>query len=155
MRCSVIVGKPAELTSWLFEQDRDALFEVRERKRRRSLTQNAYYWSLLNQLARKLRMPDSEVHGRMLRDYGEAEVFSAREDVPLRGYFRYFDVIGEGTANGKRFKHIRAYKGSSEMNSTEFSHLLDGMRQECEAQGIPVMTPEETASLKFVEGDAL
>lgn len=149
-----VVGHPQELVTWLFSQDRDALFEVKERKRQRSLTQNAYYWALLNQLARKLSMPDSEVHLNMLREYGVAEVFSVREDVPVEGYLRYFDIIGTGIANGRVFKHVRAYKGSSEMDSTEFSHLLDGMRQECEAQGIPVMTPEEVARLKWIEGAA-
>lgn len=149
-----MIGKPQEIIGWLFRQDRDKLFEVKERKRKRSLTQNAYYWVLLNQLARALDYPDSEVHGYMLREYGVCQVFSVREDVPIEGYFRYYDVIGRGMANGQWFKHIKAYKGSSEMNSTEFTHLLNGLREECVAQGIQVMTPAEIAQLTYVEGVA-
>lgn len=148
----MIVGTAQTLVQWLFEQPHDRLYEIRERRKGRSLTQNAYYWSLLNQLAREVGLSDTEVHGRMLRDYGTAEVFSVRDDVPVDGYFRYYDVIGHGWANGRLFKHIRVYKGSSEMDSKEFSRLIDGMRQECEQVGIPVMTPEEVASLRFVEG---
>lgn len=144
-----MIGTAQEIITWLFEQDREALFEVKPRKRKRSLTQNAYYWVLLNQLARKLGMPDSEVHKNMLREYGVADVFSAREDVPLSGYFKYYDIIGQGELQGKTYNHVKVYKGSSNMDSTEFSHLLDGMRQECEAQGIVVLTPEETARMEF------
>lgn len=142
---SGMVGTPQRIIEWLFDQPRDALFEVKERKDARSLAQNAYYWSLLGQLAGKLRMPNSEVHRHMLREYGVADVFTVREDVPLGGYFRYFDVIGHGTMNGRDYSHVRVYKGSSEMDSAEFSRLLDGMRQECEAQGIVTLTPEEQA----------
>ena len=145
-----MIGHPKELISWLLDQPADSVFTVKERKRKRSLTQNAYYWSLLNQLARVLGYPDDEVHRTMLATYGVCEVFSVREDVPLKGYFRYYDVIGTGQVNGRLFKHVRVWKGSSEMDSKEFSHLLDGMRQECQAQGIPVMTPEETAQLKWI-----
>ncbi|MBQ9041466.1 MAG: hypothetical protein IJ111_01460 [Eggerthellaceae bacterium] len=149
-----MIGKPQEIITWLFSQDREKLYEVKERKKGRSLTQNAYYWVLLNQLARKLGYSDTDVHGYMLREYGVCEVFSVRSDVPIEGYFRYYDVIGTGYVNGKEFKHVKVYKGSSEMDSAEFSHLLDGMRQECEAQGLPVMTPEEIARMKFVEAAA-
>ena len=146
-----MLGTAQEIIAWLFEQDREKVFEIKERKRKRSLTQNAYYWALLNQLARKLSMPDSEVHKNMLRDYGVADVFSARDDVPLEGYFRYFDVIGHGELNGKNYTHVKVYKGSSRMNSTEFSHLLDGMRQECEQQGIVTLTPDEIARMEYIE----
>lgn len=149
-----MVGTPSTLVQWLFEQPHDKLYEIKERRMGRSLTQNAYYWVLLNQLARAIGAPDTELHKHMLRDYGVAEVFSVRDDVPVEGYFRYYDVIGHGWANGQLFKHIRVYKGSSEMDSREFSRLIDGMRQECEQVGIPVMTPEEIASLRFVEGAA-
>lgn len=153
-----MIGTAIEVTRWVEEQaaerGADALFEVKPRTKARSLTQNAYYWSMLNDLARVLRMPDSEVHGRMLRDYGASVDFSVRADVPVEGYFRYFDIVGYGFIDGAWYRTVRAYKGSSEMDSAEFSRLIDGMRQECEAQGIAVMTPAEIARLRFVEGAA-
>ena len=39
------------------------------------------------------------------------------------------------------------------MDSAEFSRLIDGAREECEAQGISVLTREEIARLKYVEGE--
>lgn len=144
-------GTIFECIAWLTNQDSDKQYEVREVKRCRSLTQNAYYWVMLNKLAAKLRMPDHEVHFNMLRDYGVHEVFSVLDEVPISSYFKYYEIIGKGTANGKLFKHVRVYKGSSKMDSSEFSRLIDGMREECVLQGIDVATPQEIARMKWVE----
>ena len=146
-------GTVFECISWLASQDPNGTYEVSEAKSKkpRSLTQNAYYWVMLNKLAAKLRMPDSEVHINMLREYGVHDVFSILEDVPIDGYFKYYDIIGTGVANGRRFKHVRVYKGSSQMSSAEFSRLIDGMREECVLQGIDVATPQEIAEMRWIE----
>lgn len=143
-----VQGDAWRCISWLSQQPHGARFEVKRLRDRRSLTANAYYWAMLNQLARKLRMPDSEVHLHMLRDYGQCEVFEVAERVPLEDYFGYFDVVGE--SGGTRT--VKVYKGSSRMDSAEFHALVEGMREECEAQGIDVMTPEELASLDYEKG---
>ena len=147
-----MIGHPLDVMAWLDGQDPDCLFEVKPHKKRRSLTQNAYYWVLLNQLARVLGVPDTELHGHMLREYGSCDAFTVRADVPLADYFRYYDVVGAGELDGVRYRHVKAYKGSSEMDSGEFKRLLDGVIEECQIQGIPTMTPEEVARMRWVEG---
>ena len=145
-------GTAFECIAWLANQEPTKRFKVSEDgiKRKRSLTQNAYYWVMLNKLAAKLRMSDSEVHLNMLREYGTYEVFSVLDDVPIEGYFKYYDIIGKGVAGGRLFKHVKVYKGSSQMSSVEFSRLIDGMREECLAQDIDVATPQEIASMKWI-----
>ena len=125
-------GTLYECIAYLTECDPQKQYEVKEVKKRRSLTQNAYYWAMLNKLARKLRMGDTEVHLNMLREYGVCEVMSLSMSVPAGDYMRF-------------------YKGSSRMDSSEFSCLIEGMREECEAQGIDVATPEEIARMSFTE----
>ena len=147
-----MIGTPVQLAHWLLDQDAAKVFEVKERRRGRSLTQNAYYWELLGQLAHVLRMGNGDLHRRMLAEYAPYAVVSVRQDVPLDEFFRYFEVIGTGEAGGQVFNHVRVIKGSSEMDSSEFARHLDGMRQECEAQGVPFMTPEEVARLDFAGG---
>ena len=144
-------GTALECIAYLAGLDADKRYEVKEVRRKRSLTQNAYYWSMLNQLARKLGMSDSEVHMNMLRDYGVCEVLSVGVNVPIDDYFKYYDIVCVDWESGEERRIVKVYKGSSQMCSTEFSHLIDGMRDECEAQGIDVMTPEEIARLRFVE----
>ena len=89
----------------------------------------------------------------MLREHAPFEVVSVRSDIDVSDYFRYYEEIGTGFAGGHEFTHYRVYKGSSHMNSSEFSRLIDGAREECEAQGISFLTREEIARLKYVEGE--
>lgn len=148
-----MIGNAQAIITWLFEQDKQKIFEIKEKKKKRSLTANSYYWSLLNQLASVMRMDNQECHFLMLKRYGKYEVVSIRSDVSLHSYFKYYEEIGKGTVNGKEFTHYKIYKGSSQMDSKEFSILLDGIRSECEEVGIPTLTPSEIAQLKFIGGD--
>ena len=147
-----MIGNAKAIIQWLFDQqDAEKLYEIKEKKSKRSLTANAYYWSLLNQLASVMRTSSEEAHFMMLRRYGVCEVVSVRSDINIKGYFKYFDIIGKSDLDGKEFTHYRIYKRSSEMDSKEFSIILDGLISECEEQGIPVLTPDEVAKLKYIE----
>ena len=147
-----MIGNAKAIIQWLFDQqDAEKLYEIKEKKSKRSLTANAYYWSLLNQLASVMRTSSEEVHFLMLQRYGQYEVISVLSDIDIHGYFKYYKEIGHGTVDGKDFCHYKIYKGSSEMDSKEFSVLLDGLISECEEQGIPVLTPDEVAKLKYIE----
>lgn len=148
-----MIGNAQAIIAWLFEQDKEKIFEIKEKKKKRSLTANSYYWSLLNQLASVMRMDNQECHFIMLKRYGQYEVVSIRSDVSLHDYFKYYEEIGKGKVNGKEFTHYKIYKGSSQMDSKEFAVLLDGVRSECEEVGIPTLTPSEIAQLKFIGGD--
>lgn len=146
-----MIGNAQAIIEWLFQQDNnEKLYEIKEKKNKRSLTANAYYWALLNQLASVMRMSNDECHFLMLQRYGVYEVVSVLSDIEVEGYIKYFLEIGKGTVNGKQFTHYKVYKGSSQMDSKEFSVLLDGVRSECEEVGIPVLTPEETEKLRYI-----
>lgn len=144
-------GTIFECIAYLTDQDPSKKYEVKEIKRKRSLTQNAYYWAMLNKLARTLRIPDYEVHLNMLRNYGSYEVLSVNMNVTVDDYFKYYDEMGIDFFNDEERRVLKIYKGSSRMDSSEFTHLIQGMREECEAQGIDVMTPEEIARMSFIE----
>lgn len=144
-------GSPREVIQWLLDADKDKVYEIRERRRKRSLTQNAYYWALNDKLADKLRMDRQALHFLMLKRYAPCEVMTVLKKVPLEDYFKYAEVFAEGELNGREYNHVRIYKESSKMDSREFARLLDGIRDECEIQGIQTMTPEEIAKLKFIE----
>ncbi len=147
-----MIGNAKAIIQWLFDQqDAEKLYEIKEKKSKRSLTANAYYWSLLNQLASVMRTSSDEAHFMMLRRYGVCEVVSVRSDINIKGYFKYFDIIGQSNLDGKEFTHYKIYKGSSQMDSKEFSVLLDGLISECEEVGIPTLTSDEVAKLRFIE----
>ena len=150
-----MIGDAQAIITWLFNQPKDGkehLYEIKEKKQKRSLTANAYYWVLLHQLASVMRLDNDSCHFLMLQRYGVYEVVSIQSGINLRGYFKYFKEIGKGTVNGKEFTHYKIYKRSSQMDSKEFSDLLNGLVDECEEQGIVTLTPNEIANLKFIEG---
>mgnify|MGYP004508248359 FL=1 len=146
-----MIGNAEKIIQWLFQQDREKIFEIKEKKAKRTLTQNAYYWVLLHELAKALKIDNDTAHKMMLERYGVYEVISVQSGIDLTGYFKYFDEIGSGTVNGKQFTHYKIFKGSSQMDSKEFAVLLDGIISDCEELGIPTLTKEEIAKLKYIE----
>lgn len=124
------------------------IVEVKQYRKKRSLDANAYCWKLINELANVLRMDKDEMYLRMLKSYGQSEMFSVRSDIDVKGYFKYYEERGKGYVDDKEFTHYRVYKGSSEYNTREMSILIDGIIQEYKQQGIETMTPQELETLK-------
>jgi len=151
MAKSEFTGTPREVTRWLMEQDPSKRFTCKEWREGRSKSANAYYWVLVTKLSQTLGISKDEVHGQMLRQYGVCDVFTVLKTVPLEQYARYFDVFGHGVMKGREYKHVRIWKGSSEMDSGEFSNLLKGIIYECEQQGIETLTPRELAELPWID----
>ena len=149
-----MIGNAQAIINWLFQQgDNEKIYEIKEKKQRRSLTQNAYYWVLLHQLASVMRLDNDSCHFLMLQRYGVYEVVSIQSGINLKGFFKYYEPIGKGTVSGKEFTHYKIYKPSSQMDSKEFSELLNGLVDECEEQGIVTLTKSELENLKFIEGE--
>jgi len=144
------IGKPSLLTKWLANQDQDKIFSIKEYKAKRSLSQNAYAWTLITQLANVLNKSKEDVYLQMLKDYGQSEVISIISDVVLSGYFKYFELIGNHFINGKEFVHVRIYKGSSNFDSKEMSVFIEGIIQECKQVGIETLTPNEIAKFNLM-----
>lgn len=142
-----MLGNAEEVIKFLFEQDREKIWEIKEYKSKRSLNQNAYFYKLIGEIADNLRVSKAEIHLKLLKDYGQSEIISVLSEIDISGYFRYYEEIGKGTVNGKEFTHYRVYKGSSEMNTKEMSILLDGTVKEAEQLGIPTLTEKEIERL--------
>lgn len=142
-----MTGKTNDIIRFLLEQDDEKIFEIKEYKSKRTLTQNAYFWVLVNAIAEKLNYSKEKVHFQMLRDYGRSEVVSIRSDIDISTFFKYYLDIGNGKINNVNFTHYRIFKGSSDMNTAEMAALLDGTVQEAQQLGIPTLTEIEIAGL--------
>lgn len=143
-----MIGNAEAIIQYLFQQDREKVFEVRDYKQKRSLTQNAYFWVLVNEIANVTRQSKDDIHLQMLKEYGQNQVISVQSNIDISKFIKYFEEIGHGRVNGKDFTHYRVFEGSSEMDSREMAILLDGVVQEAEQLGIPTLTPNEIARLK-------
>ena len=144
-----MIGKPLELINYLSTQDSEKVFEIKEYKKHRSLSQNAYAWKLITELGNVLRKSKEEVYLEMLKDYGQSIIISLNSEININHYFRYYDLIGTGIVNNKVFNHYKIYKGSSEFDTKEMSIFIDGIIQECEQVGIPTLTKEEIERMRL------
>ncbi len=144
-----MIGKAADIASWLFRQeDRDAVYKIEVYREKRSLNANAYAWALIGEIADVLRASKDEVYLTMLKRYGQSEIISVRADINLAGYCKYFEEVGTGEINGKLFKHYKIFKGSSEYNRKEMAILIDGIVSEAKELDIQVLSAEDLARLR-------
>lgn len=143
-----MVGNAEQIIHWLFNQDKDKLFEIKENSKHRTLTQNAYAWSLINELANKLNISKEDMYLKMLKDFGQSTILSIKQEVDISGFFKYYEIIGESELNGKIFCHYKIFKGSSQFDTKEMTVFLNGIIQECESVGIPTLTEEQIKKLK-------
>jgi hypothetical protein len=128
--------------------------EIKPYREKRSLNANNYCWKILTEIANVLRASKDEIYLKLLKRYGQSDMFSVLADIPIDKYVKYYEEIGEGTVNGKLFKHYRVYKGSSEYDTREMSIFIDGVVSEAKELGIQTETPEEIARLKSLWGEA-
>lgn len=143
-----MVGNAIQIIQWLYNQDKDKRFDIKEHKEKRSLNANNYAWKLITEIANVLRKPKEEVYLEMLKSYGQCEMISIVSSVDVKGYFKYYEEAGRSFLNGKEFTHYKIYKGSSEFNTKEMSVLIDGIVQEAKNLDIETMTPTQLAELK-------
>jgi hypothetical protein len=143
-------GTPDKLVGILFGLDKDKKYELREYVERKTRDQNSYVWKLITEIGNVLRKSKEEVYLEMLKDYGQSEIVSMLSSINPVGFFKYYEEIGTGIVNNKEFTHYKVFKGSSEFNRKEMSIFIDGVVQECHQLGIPTLTPDEIAQLKFL-----
>lgn len=146
-----MVGTAEALVKWLFNQNREKLFEVKEHKEKRTLTQNAYMWSLINEIANKMRLSKEETYIKMLKDYSQVTQVTVRADIDVSRFFKYYEFEREAPISGVNFNIYKVYEGSSQMDKNEFKVLLDGVIQEAQQLGICTLTPNEIERLRWID----
>lgn len=143
-----MIGNSEQIIQWLFQQDRDKTFTIKQHKEKRSLNSNSYAWVLITKIADVLRADKEEIYQTMLKRYGQSEIVSVLSNINITGYFKYYEVAGTSTLNGKEFTHYKVFKGSSEYDTREMSILIDGIVSEAKFLDIEVLPPDEIEKLK-------
>jgi hypothetical protein len=142
--------------------------EVKTYRKKRSLDANAYCWCLIDKLAEKLGSTiktdgDSAketIYKNAIRDIGGV---SDTVCVPSDAAQRIIDgwqskgIGWQAEAFKSKLKgctNITLYYGSSTYDTKQMSRLIDSLVQDCQAQGIETMPPDELQSLIGKWGDA-
>lgn len=149
------IGRTAkELSQAIFKPEEYEL-TISKIKKKRSNDANAYYWKLVDKLAAALGSTKQEVHSQLLGDYGTIKTDDTGEIVTLlikRGqdptqYVDYPTYLADYTVGTETYAVYGVCKGSSEMDSHEFSKLLDGAIYECKELGLEVLSDIELKRL--------
>ena len=135
--------------------------EIKKIRNKRSLTANAYYWVLVEKIAKALNTSKQEVHEELIRRYGafktdgngERYIFPLEPGKDPKGIAPYTMHIAEKEVNGKPAIFYAVLKGSSELDNSEFNALLQGCRSEAEDLGIQVLTEKEIAELEYLDSN--
>lgn len=147
----MIKGTPKKLIDWLYDQDKEKIYEIKEYKEKRNNDQNAKYWKLLNELALKLKISAEELHFQMLKLYSQRYQILIPTETSIRG-IEYYEKKSTIKKDNKLFDVYIIYTPSHELNTEEFSLLLEGLCNECKEQGIETRSPEELSMDKQLRG---
>lgn len=125
--------------------DKPLTVTVKEYRQKRSLSQNAYLWVLLDQLGQKVGLSKEDTYKAFVRDCGVFEILPIRNEAVERfisnwsknGIGWFTEDLGESKLQG--YTRLIAYYGSSTYNTKEMTRLIDAVIEECKEQGIQTM----------------
>lgn len=106
---------------------------IQQHKKDRSREQNSLLWACIHDIAVALQTDNNSVYVEMLKRYGKYEYVEIQEDAleSLSDEWRTYEVVGETeNEDGDRVCQVLCYYGSSQLDSREFSHLIDGVISE-------------------------
>jgi len=142
-----MVGNSKKLITYLLEQDKDKMFEVKEKKNNRTLKQNALLWKLMTlcvekQTGRKNKEDVDKLYIDML-EYTGAKV-DYMLIIPealerLKSEVRLVVPIGLVKENGKEFLKVKMVYGSSKLDTKEMGLLIDNLLDYANNLGIETM----------------
>ena len=134
-------------------KDKNVDVEVKAYKEKRSLTSNAYLWTLLDKIAGAVGSNKESIYLDFVRQYGLFKDFTLTED-EAKTFSVAWGKLGTGwpteqvdyAPDGEHVV-IRAYYGSSTYNTKQMARLLDAVVEECKGLGIETRPQEEIESL--------
>jgi len=159
-----MTGTADEIVIWLMRQEkRDAVYDIKEHKKRRSLNANDYFHVLCDKLRQKLGISLIRCKNMLVARYGQVEYLETGETIGyttlappeymLEQEEPHTWLIDTRVQNGKTWYTYRIYRKTREYDSAEMAKLIDGTIIECEQVGIETATPEEIARMKALWGN--
>ena len=127
-------------------------------REKRSLSANAYFFVLVGKLAEKLKVSTTEIHNRMISDYGQPEIIDGelnficmKDSIPwerLESIHLKPTTAVRVMDDRKLYRVYYVMRGSHTYDTKEMSTLIDGIVSEAKEQGIETMTPDELERMK-------
>jgi hypothetical protein len=129
--------------------------EIKPEKALRSKDANAYLWVLLGKLAEKVGNSPVEIYKEYIRDIGNNyEIIPIRNDA-VEKFKEVWSSKGYGWICEKHsecrktpgYTNVIAFYGSSTYDTAQMSRMIDLVVDDCKAQGIETLAPEDLSVL--------
>lgn len=135
--------------SKLIESDKLKELEIKIHREKRTLDANAALWKMLSMMAEKLQTSKDELYLTMLQRYGVFTHVIVKPSMVdrIKAEWRTVVELGEVSINGKTGVQLQCYFGSSQLDSKEFSVLLQGVIDEAKELGIEFISKEDFARM--------
>lgn len=147
-----MIGKAEQINQWLWCQDREKIFEIKEHKEKRSLNANSYCWVLLQKLADKLNTTKEELYRKYIKEKGIFRTITI-DNQAVNTFIHLWEDRGIGWIcevlnEDDKATELIAYYGTSSYNTSQMAHFVDYVVEEAKLQNIEVLTPQELEGLK-------
>lgn len=160
-----MTGNTQQVLMWLFDMDKEAVWDIEPHKERkgRSLNANSYFHVLVQKLAQAQQPPVSlaKCKNMMIAAYGQPEYIDGQQaviksNVPQEKMqeieYLHTALVKISEENGTECYFYRIYRGTHTYNTIEMQKLIEGVVQECKDAGIETATPAEVQKMIEVWG---
>lgn len=145
----------AEVASYIdsLEDAKQYVMTIKEKKKKRSLDANSYFWLLCDKLAEKTRIPKTEIYRSYIKEIGGVSDTVCVLDKAVDKLCDNWERNGLGwqtdhyKSKMKGCTNVVLYYGSSTYDSKQMSHLIELIVQDCLANEIETLPPEQLQAL--------
>ena len=130
--------------------DKDIRLRAVQWRRKRSLDSNAYFWLLATRLAEVRGTTLTYMHNWLISEYGQVDMDI--KTIIMDDEIEWTEVTAMHLRptpatrvldNGKLYRVYYVMRGSHTYDTKEMSRLIEGTIQDCKAEGIETLPPEE------------
>ena len=125
------------------EKDMKYKLEINKFKSKRSLSQNAYFWKLVDEIDIKINGHRKDKDNLYIQLLEMADIKSTYLQVLeaaleiVTNNFRTYKIIEHRTVNGKDTVMVKVWDGQSKFNTTEMAALINVTLDYAEQVGVP------------------
>ena len=156
LEISFVVDRASEAearAAYDFLEGKRLSVEIKEYKRKRSLSANAYAWVLLGEIAKRANLDVISVYKKTIRECGCSYFVTAIAEDAVGSFEKIWEKNGIGwfcetleTVDG--FTTLLVFAGSSTFDTSQMSRFIDTVVQDAKALGIETLTPDELQRMK-------
>lgn len=142
-------------------RNRKLTVSLKQYRRKRSADSNSYYWLLVGKLASHDNISRTEMHNRLLAEYGQESIIDGVLEWSVkapdfkweRSEECHYKPSGRHVSlnDGTLLDIYWVVRGSRTYNAEEMSILINGAVEECKERHIETMTPDELQHLFAME----